>query len=106
LDDRAAVAQKAVIAGNTGMSMTPERWQQIKVVLEDALKLKPQQRSGFLAQACSDDPALRQEVESFLALEDAATFAPLIGQTISHYRIIGELRTATILLAYRTEDGR
>ena len=52
------------------MSMTPERWQQIKVVLQDALELPLQQRSGFLAEACSDDPALCQEVQSFLVLND------------------------------------
>jgi eukaryotic-like serine/threonine-protein kinase len=50
--------------------MTPERWQKIKLVLQDALELPPQQRSGFLAKVCSDDAALRQEVESFLALGD------------------------------------
>jgi serine/threonine protein kinase len=52
------------------MTMTPERWQQINLVLQDALELPPQQRSGFLAKVCSDDAALRQEVESFLALGD------------------------------------
>src|SRR5262249_13475151 len=56
-------------AGITGMSMTPERWQQIKVVLEGALDLPPQQRSGFLVSVCSDD-FLRREVESVLALGD------------------------------------
>src|SRR5262249_32841227 len=57
------------------MSMTPERWQQVKVVLLDALEMPKQKRSGFLAKVCSDDAALRQEVESFLALgdEDART---------------------------------
>ena len=56
------------------MSMTPERWQQIKLLLQDALDLPPQQRTGFLDKACPDD-ALRCEVESFLALgeEDART---------------------------------
>src|SRR5262249_5759092 len=63
-------AQKANSARIIDMDMTPERWQQIKVVLQDALDLPVQQRSGFLAEACLDDPALRQEVESFLALDD------------------------------------
>jgi len=47
--------------------MTPERWQQIKGVLDQALELKPEQRSAFLDQACNGDQLLRQEVESFLA---------------------------------------
>ena len=52
------------------MSMTPERWQQIKVVLHDAPELPLQRRSAFLADACLGDPTLRQEAESFLVLED------------------------------------
>jgi eukaryotic-like serine/threonine-protein kinase len=47
--------------------MTPERWQQIRDVLENALDLAPNERSDFLAQACSSDPSLRQEVETLLA---------------------------------------
>ena len=49
--------------------MTPERWQQIKVVLEGALDLPAEERSGFVAKLCSDDD-LRREVESLLALGD------------------------------------
>jgi Tol biopolymer transport system component len=47
--------------------MTPERWQQIRNVLERALEMAPEQRSGFLAQACSSDLSLRREVETLLA---------------------------------------
>jgi len=47
--------------------MTPERWQQIRDVLEKALELAPGERSAFLNQACSSDPSLRQEVETLLA---------------------------------------
>src|ERR1700678_1830075 len=47
--------------------MTPERWQQIRGVLEEALELAPEQRSAFLQRNCSADPGLRQEVETLLA---------------------------------------
>ena len=47
--------------------MTPERWQQIRDVLEKALELTPGERSAFLNQACSSDLFLRREVETCLA---------------------------------------
>jgi tetratricopeptide (TPR) repeat protein len=52
--------------------MTPERWQQIRDVLERALELKPHQRSVFLDTACLFDQSLRQEVEALLAASDDA----------------------------------
>src|SRR5579863_1408783 len=48
--------------------MTPERWQQIRDVLEKVLELAPAQRSAFLDQACSSDQSFRQEIETLLAL--------------------------------------
>ena len=47
--------------------MTPERWEQIRDVLEGALELAPDERSAFLDGACSSDPSLRNEVEVLLA---------------------------------------
>jgi hypothetical protein len=52
--------------------MTPERWQQIRDVLEKAQELEPTQRSAFLDRACSSDRSLRQEVEALLACSDEA----------------------------------
>jgi hypothetical protein len=46
--------------------MTPERWQQVRDVLEQALELAPGERSSFLDGACSSDPSLRQEVDVLL----------------------------------------
>ena len=50
--------------------MTPERWEQIRAVLEKALDLAPAQRPAFLSQACSSDQSLRREVETLLASSD------------------------------------
>ena len=49
--------------------MTPERWQQIRDVLGQALELAPEQRPAFLDQTCATDPELRQEVNKLLAAE-------------------------------------
>jgi serine/threonine protein kinase/Tol biopolymer transport system component len=50
--------------------MTPERWQQVKEVLQRVLELAPSERAAFLDQACDGDQALRREVESLLAAGD------------------------------------
>lgn len=52
--------------------MTPERWQQIKPVLADALEMNLTERKVFLAKICAEDAALRIEVESLLAAQEEA----------------------------------
>jgi serine/threonine-protein kinase len=46
--------------------MTPERYQQIDQVFQDALALDPEQRAAYLDTACSGDEALRNHVESLI----------------------------------------
>jgi len=46
--------------------MTPERWQQIKALLESALERDPLERNAFLEEACASDVALRSEVEALI----------------------------------------
>ena len=53
--------------------MTPERWQQIKGLLQSALERKADERDAFLDQACADDPALRNEVEALIASHEQAS---------------------------------
>ena len=66
--------------------MTPERWQQAAEAFEAALELKGDERSAFLAQLSSNDPALRSEVEALLA-EDALQAqtppSPIVGATLA-----------------------
>jgi serine/threonine protein kinase/tetratricopeptide (TPR) repeat protein len=52
--------------------MTPERWEHVCEILEKTLSLKGQDRELYLADACTNDPDLRREVESLLASHDQA----------------------------------
>jgi serine/threonine protein kinase/Tol biopolymer transport system component len=62
--------------------MTPERWQQIRNVLQQALELAPEQRSAFVARSCSADHALRQEVETLLDASEEARSSFLESSTL------------------------
>ena len=87
------------------MTMTPERWQKIKVVLEGALELPEQQRSQFVAKLCPED-ALRREVESFLALgdEDVRTSLLKSGGNGEPSRSHTFLRTGAVLGEYEVQS--
>ena len=55
--------------------MTDERWTIVDRLFDAALEHEPHERAGFLEEACGNDHALRQEVESLLAHErEAAGF--------------------------------
>src|SRR5579864_1392002 len=62
--------------------MTPERWQQIRNVLQRALDLAPDQRSAFVARSCSSDQVLRQEVETLLGASEEARSSFLESSTL------------------------
>src|SRR6185369_17660414 len=44
-----------------GRTVTPERWRQVKAVLDGALERRPAERAAFVATACADDSELRRE---------------------------------------------
>jgi serine/threonine protein kinase/tetratricopeptide (TPR) repeat protein len=46
--------------------MSAFAWERAKEILHQAMQLAPEQRPGFLDQACSSDAAMRAEVESLL----------------------------------------
>lgn len=52
--------------------ISPERWHEIKQLLESALELKADDRRAFLDKACAGDEALRREVDSFLVAHEQA----------------------------------
>jgi Tol biopolymer transport system component/predicted Ser/Thr protein kinase len=64
--------------------MTPERWQQIRALLESAMELEPQERSAYLDRRCLSDATLRQDVDSFLAVEHELRTSFLESPAIAH----------------------
>src|SRR5438552_4143204 len=59
-------------AGMSGPDLDRERWQRVKQLVADAALRPAAERAPFLADACGDDAALRQEVDALLASHDAA----------------------------------
>ena len=48
-------------------TMTPERWQRIQQLFEQALPIEPAQRAAWLATQCGADETLRNAVQALLA---------------------------------------
>lgn len=104
--------------------MDPERWQRIKEVLHAALERAPQERAGFVNDACAGDPSLRSEVEALIAShEQAGTFIEspafelmadsiadkvdsLVGQSVGHYQVISLIGAGGMGEVYLAEDTR
>src|SRR5882724_4361072 len=104
--------------------MTPERWQQVKGIFDEALRCAPSDRSSFLTGACGGDESLRQEVESLIsshekdgsfidspAYEAAAEILttgeePIVGQRVSHYEILSTLGKGGMGEVYLAEDTK
>jgi serine/threonine-protein kinase len=50
--------------------MTPDRWRVIDTILQAALACSAKDRAAFITDACGDDEALRQEIQSLLAAHE------------------------------------
>ncbi len=52
--------------------MTPEQWQRVESLFEQALDVEPEERARWLTSNCPDDRELRDEVERLLAADAKA----------------------------------
>jgi eukaryotic-like serine/threonine-protein kinase len=105
--------------------MTPERWQQVSRIYYGALARDAGERASFVREACRDDEALRQEVESLLAQpaltedflgEPALAMAPglvddsaeptLTGQRLGVYHILDLVGVGGMGEVYRARDTK
>lgn len=106
--------------------MSPQRWQQITDIFQNALARDDGERAAFIAETCADDSDLRHEVEKMLkahheagsfiespAAEDLADMfedekkqTPATGEMLNHYRVIKRIGAGGMGEVFLAEDSK
>ena len=86
--------------------MQQERWERLERLFAQALALPEAKRAAWLANACSDDEALRREIEELVrahAVDGVLDTPVLAGDAIEIESIAPSLAAGTRIVVWRLE---